>query len=112
MREYQQQFRNLLLDSRGLSELAREEFRLRRQEGERIDPDVYRSEFGIDTSNWPIRSADDLDTLTGQMSEDTGIDSLGVELQRLPEAIIELPAAGDRFGEFQLVEELGAVRSR
>jgi serine/threonine protein kinase/tetratricopeptide (TPR) repeat protein len=105
--QYRREFADLLHGGPTLSDLAREEYRLRLQEGERVSPSEYRRAWNVDVAGWPVISDDGADTRAGFTSDDTGIESLGTELHRLADAVTELPGPGERFAEFELVEELG-----
>lgn len=56
--EYRQRFPRLFEDRDSLREVAYEDYRQRRQAGERPSPADYEQAYGIDTAGWPSSPAD------------------------------------------------------
>lgn len=83
-----------------LNEIAFEEYRLRKQAGERVTAVEYSRRYAIDTSTWPHEEAD-ADTSIVPISTSSG-GTLRHDVR--PPAF---PRAGEIFGGFELVEELG-----
>ena len=83
-----------------LEEIAFEQYRLRRLAGEPVTSDEYAARFDIDTHAWAA-----WDTQHGT-TDDTI--ATGKRLVRTLDTIENMPRVGDTFGEFELVDELGA----
>ena len=100
--EYQQTHASLLSDPQSLQALAFEEYRMRLQAGESIQPYFYERTYDVDTKGWPTQVTTDLAndaTLT--------MANLAPEISRLEQAIQPFPEVGDEFGGFHLVEQIG-----
>ncbi|MFC1758493.1 protein kinase [Planctomycetota bacterium] len=96
--DYQLRFPRILGDRDNRSDLAFEEYRMRRIAGEQVDPSEYATVYQINTNGWPqdsdstvrIRSQHDPTVYNGSaMSPQT------------------LPYASERFADFDLLCELG-----
>ena len=85
---YRQQFPGLLKSPRALERLAFEEYRLLRQCGDKVSPAEYARRYHIRTDHWP-------DAIQPNTSED-----------RLS-GTRPLPKVGDRFLDFEIVQQLG-----
>ncbi len=83
-----------------LKEIAFEEYRLRKQAGERVTTAEYSERYAIDTSAWPHDDAD-VEPSIVRFSPVNG-SAVGHNI-RVP----VFPRAGEMFGGFELVEELG-----
>ena len=109
---WQSRFADVLRVPDHLQQVAFEEFRLRRQSGEDVSAEQYRTRYGISTDSWPDLPLGD--EAASSAREDTG-DSWFRELSsvdpdmvgRLAGAARQLPAVGERFLDFDLVGELG-----
>ena len=53
LEEYQGAFPDLFRDRESLSAIAFEDYRLRRQAGEEVNPADYERRFGLDVTGWP-----------------------------------------------------------
>jgi serine/threonine protein kinase/predicted Zn-dependent protease len=102
--DYREIFPDLFEDTETLTEVAFEEYRLRRQSGEVVTADDYRQRYGIDPSSWP-----DDGTWWSTSRPDKGLSALhrstddgdeGSEPTRFPEPGVELVG-------FRLVRVLG-----
>jgi eukaryotic-like serine/threonine-protein kinase len=51
--DYRQRFPEVFQDGKKLGALTFEEFRLRRQAGQKPDPEEYRQRYGVDPADWP-----------------------------------------------------------
>ena len=67
LEEYRADFPELFDDPEVLAPLAWEEFRLRRQARQAVEPAEYADRYGVSTSDWP--SGGDMDKLTGPEPE-------------------------------------------
>ena len=102
LEEYKNRFGEVLSDHAALRELAYEDYRQRVQSGETIRRDDYRR-FGVDTNGWPDEANKDLDE-----SSDFGtVENLTGEFNRLVDSIQEFPVAGQTFGPYEIVEQIG-----
>ncbi len=104
LEQYRRDFPEFLADQESLSELAREEYRLRRSGGEQADPEEYQRRWQIDTRGW---CDDEADPTEGIFRADTAVSELRSEFDRLADSILEFPVPGESLGEFELLEELG-----
>lgn len=109
--DYRQRFPEILGDSERLTLLAFEEYRQRCDAGEAVAPHEYVRLFGVRTTDWPSpycvpasggrESAGD-PCVCENMDAVARFAANGAAPGRL-----QLPMAGDRFADFELVEELG-----
>jgi serine/threonine protein kinase/Flp pilus assembly protein TadD len=86
-------------DPQALSDIAYEEYRLRKQAGEPVDISEYTHRFSLDTSRWPVwhgSSANSISRRNGPDGAD-GLASIG----------LRFPNVGEQFAGFDLVELLG-----
>src|SRR4051794_488934 len=89
----------LFADRTRLSEIAFEEYRLRKQSGERVSAHDYARWYSIDTSGWPA-DEDRVDDDDAPISTKTNGSLVRGRAPAFPEV-------GDTFAGFQLVEQLG-----
>ncbi len=87
--------------------LAFEEYRLRLAHGDMVRPDDYARRWKVDTTGWPRPSQSECDTATLQRTNASTVDILRLDSQRLVETVEEFPKAGQCFGDFHLIRELG-----
>lgn len=106
---YQALFSDVFREPRHLEQLAFEEFRLRRLQGESVTPDEYARQLGLSLDSWPrdalASSVDDNPRTTNPGLEE--LSRLRPELAPLVEGKIEFPVPGESFLGFELLEELG-----
>lgn len=96
---YLERFPQLAQDPAGLHEVAFEEYRLRQQAGEDVGRADYQQQYGIDTGPWPMSVRTALERPPSRSDP--------AAAQRLAEAADAMPAVGDAFAGFQLVDLLG-----
>ncbi len=117
LHDYRSRFPALADDAAGLGEIAFEEYRLRRQAGERPAPAEYRERYGIDTSGWQ-GPADEPDTSGWQWPADgserkaasarrEASCSGGRAARQIKEAQKHFPEPGSDVAGFHLLSELG-----
>ncbi len=102
VQDYRATHADLLRDPGAIRELAFEEYRLRLQSGEDVEPTEYVERYQIDTARWPRTNAP-LDVGTSAKS----LASLQPEVIRLADAIQLFPQVGETFGQFRILEQLG-----
>lgn len=83
-----------------LEPLAFEEYRLRTQAGERLEPTDYEVRFGFASLSWPKLTP-------GEQAWESFARSSPDAAVRLQQACRSLPEIGDDFAEFELLSELG-----
>lgn len=125
--EYRRLFLRLFEDPQSLQAIAFEDYRLRRRAGIPTTPLDYEHQFGLDTSGWPKAEPptpmDGIPVLTNTVDEFTdagpkvaggpgdaaSADPRPADAPQLtrPIDMVQLPAPGQQFLEFQLVSELG-----
>ena len=99
--EYQVRFPDLLSDPRHLKELAFEDYRLRRHDGEFVTPAEYRDRYHIDTDDWG-----DTGEITNR-EPTLRVEDLGEAPLRLVSAIRDFPSVGTRFADFEITRIIG-----
>lgn len=107
---YLGEFPRLANSPAAIGQIALEEYRVRRRLGEPADASEYARRFGAATDEWPSTARD-----SSFVEEATlpplvaGERSTGVARETIGDttANAELPAVGERFLEFDLVDELG-----
>jgi len=115
--QFRSAFPELFADATLIGPLAFEEFRLRIQDGQRVEAAEYARRYGVDARHWPplrppeAGSADAPQPLSeaaaqslrwqtfSQCSPDTA--------RRWQEAALRQPVVGQTFDDFELVAELG-----
>ncbi len=108
LQQYQELVPKVLNDHDVLQQVAFEEYRLRLRAGENVSSAEYKSRYRIDTDHWPQEIAT---TNVHASATDSASDSSNPEL--LQEALVladnvqNFPAAGDRFLNFNLQQEIG-----
>ncbi|MBL8811840.1 MAG: protein kinase [Planctomycetaceae bacterium] len=116
--DYQRRFPGVFARPQNLSQIAFEEFRVRRQRGEDVDRREYAARYRIDTTNWPVVAP-----LPNRVARNDS--SVSLRHENSTEAAIArgrrllLPSLAEiaddqlkawleeAFPEFELVEELG-----
>lgn len=100
--EYERRFGQILTNRDHFSDLAFEDYRMRRIAGQQIQPADYHTRYGIDTNGWP-RLGDSTVRVQSQAAPtiynrrtDGRVDTSQV-----------VPQTGDRFLDFDLLCELG-----
>ncbi|MBA4065199.1 MAG: hypothetical protein C0501_16090 [Isosphaera sp.] len=103
--DYRAAFPALFADPAALAAVAFEEFRLRCQAGELVDPDEYRSRYGVDPSGW---AAGKRSESNGSVGGRSGVTRLlaGLPPAAGPEAG-RFPEPGAEVVGFRLARELG-----
>jgi eukaryotic-like serine/threonine-protein kinase len=86
-------------DPDALRQIAFEEYRLRRQEGERVDVAEYSRRFSIDTRAWPAWQGD---THGGSLTPDSLLRG-----NRAGDRGLQFPKLGEHFAGFEIIEALG-----
>lgn len=113
---YRKKFPALFADPAALAAVAYEEFRLRREAGERITPGEYKTAYGIDTSRWPNVNGSMLAASTDRPSTGClGVTHLIADLPAEAQAAAvnagleagHYPEPGAEVAGFRLVRELG-----
>ena len=99
--EYIGRFPSILDDNSNLSELAFEEFRTRRLSGQAVDPVEYTRLYSVDTSTWPTVNES---TVAARSRQQSTVVAHGGRNERTD---IGSFTAGDKFGDFELLHELG-----
>jgi serine/threonine protein kinase/tetratricopeptide (TPR) repeat protein len=84
-----------------LAEIGFEEYRLRKQSGEMVTAAEYERRYAIDTSMWPSETDQDNDSTFGA---DSAFYSAPLVRSR---RTLNFPAVGEKFADFELVEQLG-----
>ncbi len=103
---YVEQFPELLANPLHLAELAYEDYRMRRLAGQDVSRDSYCASYAIDTREWPDDTRRTHPTEVADAADD---ETLRVEAARLTGAVQLFPQVGQRFLDFELVDELGAA---
>ncbi|MEZ6062943.1 MAG: serine/threonine-protein kinase, partial [Planctomycetaceae bacterium] len=101
--DYVLDFPDIFAEQDRRSQLAYEEFRVRKMHGQPVDPADYSRRLGIDVSNWPVRERPE----TAYERPDSSFRSLlrkAGDAGHDAELVERLTAA---FPEFDIVEELG-----
>ena len=99
---YRQRLPELFADPEILGQLAYEEYRLRKAQGEAISPDEYAKRYRLDVSSWPCGEDTSLDSGTVTRSlfhPDSSVTSRPSDSQ--------FPTCGQSIGSFQLVQQIG-----
>ncbi|MEZ6117463.1 MAG: protein kinase [Pirellulaceae bacterium] len=99
---YRQRLPELFADPEILGQLAYEEYRLRKAQGEAISPDEYAKRYRLDVSSWPRGEDTSLDSGTVTRSlfhPDSSATSRPADSQ--------FPTCGQTIGSFQLVQQIG-----
>ena len=99
LEEYRAVVPTVFADQNALGQIAFEEYRLRRQEGERVDVAEYSRRFSIDTGAWPAWQG-------GANGGSLAPNSLA-RGERGGDRRPEFPKVGDHFAGFEIVEQLG-----
>jgi serine/threonine protein kinase/predicted Zn-dependent protease len=109
LQRYCQLFPTVFGQQECLTRIAFEEFRLRQQQGERVDPQEYEARYGIDASHWPSVTDSDISTpFATQHAQFDALRSAAPQFALSLEALEhEFPALGATVWDFQLEEELG-----
>ena len=90
-----------------LGELAFEEFRLRAEHNDDVSAKTYAKDFGIDTAAWPEPAAARVDTKALRNWNESTLDILASDADRLVSSIESFPEVGQTFGDFTLRELIG-----
>lgn len=98
LEDYRSVFPELFEDAATLAEVAFEEYRLRRQAGEEVNVDDYRSRYGIDPSSWLKDQGGWRSTARSWGRAASGGDSFGED---------GFPEVGDEVVGFRLLRLLG-----
>ena len=102
LEDYKNRFTDVLSDHTAFRQLAYEDYRQRLLRGETIRRDEYQK-LGIDTHGWPHDVVNDLDD-----DSDFGtVENLSGEFARLVESLQEFPVAGQSFGPYDVVQQIG-----
>ncbi len=110
--QYCERFPDVFSDSKCRSIIAFEDFRVRRQHGEKVTPQEYAVKFVIDTAEWPSISADPAVNVVANHPT-SGASSTVSGCRRLVPPVTEMDSVTLRqyvvqaFPEFEPVEELG-----
>jgi serine/threonine protein kinase/predicted Zn-dependent protease len=104
--DYVAAYSSELADPELLTELAFEEFRLRREAGEMVSVDQYARNPSIRVEKWP--HSDTRIVRVDQEETDTlSLDEVQADVDALTRAICLLPAAESTFSEFKMIREIG-----
>jgi serine/threonine protein kinase/tetratricopeptide (TPR) repeat protein len=100
----------LFADADVLKSVAYEEYRLRVQQGETVEPEEYSRRYAISTDNWARFAPQqvDRDSILDQSQIDTSRNVVWNDALRLVDDTTEFPASGDDFLDFHLERELGS----
>lgn len=107
---YLDEFPRLASSPAAIGQVALEEYRVRRRLGEQTELSEYVRRFGAATDEWPSAARDSSITReAASPSPIAGDGSTGVARETIGDgaATIALPAVGERFLDFDLVDELG-----
>ncbi|MCA9167986.1 MAG: protein kinase, partial [Planctomycetales bacterium] len=104
--DYRRDFPEWLSRNETFSELAKEEYRLRLSRDEQVTPAEYARRYGLDTRTWP--ATEPTETTHSTVAEGSRLLGLQSELQRLTDAITELPAIGDEVADCEILDTLGS----
>lgn len=100
--EYRSRRPELFSDPDTLAEIAFEEFRLRRQTGDRTDPAEYERDFGVDLARWPSFVAN-----AQGANHSTRLADPASWVGAKSDSPLEFPVVGERFAGFELLAEIG-----
>ncbi len=103
--EYRLEYPTLAKSPECLSALAFEEFRLRAEHHEVPRAEAYGRKYGIDTSQWPL--AGETETKALRKWNESTMDILSNQSDRLVSTLVDYPEIGDTFGDFTICEFLG-----
>ncbi|RIK74614.1 MAG: hypothetical protein DCC68_22715 [Planctomycetota bacterium] len=93
-----------------IGQIALEEYRVRRRLGDLVDPSEYARRFGAAIDDWPsVARGSGIAGAANSPPRAAGGGSTGIAHETLGAhaATAELPAVGDRFLDFDLVDDLG-----
>ncbi len=100
LNDYRDQVPRLFDSPERLQEVAFEEYRLRNASGDTVASSVYRDQYNVVTTGWPRFDIQAADTTYTDNAANT-------VLKRLT-STERMPRAGEQFGEFALVDEIGS----
>ncbi len=105
--EYQRRLPELGTHPALIERLAFEEYRLRSSRGERVDPAEYQRQYGINAQHWPrFHGSHGQDAVARHAWSDGVADEMG----RIASVTQPIPKVGERFLNFDLVEQLGECK--
>ncbi|MEX2188659.1 MAG: protein kinase [Pirellulales bacterium] len=110
---YLAEFPRLTHSPEAIGQIAHEEYRVRRRLGEPAEPSEYARRFGAMADEWPSASPASNGsrgpTGASSLAANVGGGSTGVVRETIGDAVTtaEMPSVGDRFLDFDLVDELG-----
>ncbi len=118
LEDYRTRFPELFDNPEDLREIAFEEYRLRRQAGQEVDPAEYQRRFGVATCNWPTQppsrprveglSTPGLGSRSRRLLHpDSRYLSMPDQAARLRGTPVSMPEVGTEFLGFHLIAELG-----
>jgi serine/threonine protein kinase/lipoprotein NlpI len=118
LRHYLDRFPVVLKDRAALTQVAFEEYRLSFNAGLARTPTDYAKQYRIDTSHWPSWSLrDPTSSVVSRPLEMAELDEMATTRQSerisngefviVPRLKCSFPDVGTRFGDFELVDELG-----
>ncbi len=90
-----------------LGQLAFEEYRLRLESGDEVRNTSYTAQFGVDVTTWPIPVEAERDTKALRRWNESTLDLLNQDADRLVSSIDAFPTIGDVCGDFTILELLG-----
>jgi eukaryotic-like serine/threonine-protein kinase len=110
--DYRRRFPDIFGDPDALAEIAFEEYRQRRERGERPAPAEYARRYGIDVAGWPgadVPWPPPTEVIDPDGAAPEPLPGVGDPdaARRLALAAAHLPEAGGEFLGFRLLEELG-----
>jgi eukaryotic-like serine/threonine-protein kinase len=102
LEDYQASFPELFRDRESLHAITFEEYRLRREAGEKPTPAEYEHRFGVDVTTWP-------NLYSASMTEvfDTMQRTHPIVARRMARALSAMPQVGAEFLGFTVLAELG-----
>jgi serine/threonine protein kinase/lipoprotein NlpI len=110
LQAYSQEFPEFFADRSRLNALAFEEYRLRRQAGDAVDPCEYRDRWGLDVDQWPAlpQVGSTVCDLGGLQGTEYVLISKAAETETSSRSTPpRYPEAGEEFEGFTILEELG-----